>query len=116
MPVPVCGLCKSKSNIEEMSLFRLLGGYTFSCSDWEVYDIRIKIPPLSFGSDVINSHTQYSNPLLLFSYEGARGVGMSLNRGDGNDLMCACVHKILDRLEGVRLRDLLSTDGCFSML
>jgi L-fuconate dehydratase len=109
--VPICGLYKSKNSITTMSLLGLLGGYTFSCSDWEVYDTRIKIPPLSSGSDAINSHTQYSNPLLLFSNEGVNGVGISFTLGDGNDIMCACVRKILNRLEGVRLRDLLSADG-----
>ncbi len=96
-----------------MNLVQFLQEYTFSLSDWAVYDTRISIPPLSYGSDAINPHTQYSNPLILFRRNGVKGVGVSFTLGDGNDILCSCIKKILWQLDGISLRELFQVDGLF---
>ena len=96
-----------------MNIVSILENYTFHASDWEIYDARISIPPLSFGSDAINPHTQYSNPLLIFRKNGIKGVGVSFTLGDGNDLLCACVKKILIQLEGISIGELFEKEGYF---
>lgn len=94
-----------------MNLIRILEYYTFSISDWDIYDVRVAIPSLSYGSDAINPHTQYSNPLLFLNSGGFRGVGISFTLGDGNDILCCCIKKILANLQGISMKSLLATDG-----
>ena len=38
--------------------------------NWSIYDVRIDIPSLGRGSDGINPHTQYSNPLIYANIDG----------------------------------------------
>jgi len=60
-----------------LTLSEALATYKFSISDWDVVDVRMRIPPFSMGSDSINPHTEYSNPLLFMRSEQITGVGIS---------------------------------------
>jgi L-fuconate dehydratase len=46
----------------------------FDSNKWKFVDLRIDIPPKSFGSDAINHHTQYSNPLALFEFKDFEAI------------------------------------------
>ena len=47
-------------------------------SQWRFTDLRIDIPAASFGSDAINPHTQYSNPIALMDHEKGIAIASSL--------------------------------------
>ena len=93
------------------NLIDILGDYTFKTSDWEVFDIRIDIPAFSFGSDAINHQTQYSNPLVFLTTGQTSGVGIGFTLGDGNDLLCQSIKKLLSKWNGIKLQHLLEKDG-----
>ncbi len=72
--------------------------------DWFFSDLRIDIPPASFGSDAINPHTQYSNPIALM---GDIGVGASFTLGAGNEMVCAAAALIVSQLDGTTVGELV---------
>ena len=79
-------------------------------ADWRFADLRIDIPPLSFGSDAINAHTQYSNPIAVLEGE-APGIGASFTLGAGNEMVCAAADWIVTQLDGATVGDLVSSPG-----
>jgi L-alanine-DL-glutamate epimerase-like enolase superfamily enzyme len=97
-----------------MTIYDVLSGFKFNYSEWTVHDLRIDIPPLSYGSDAANTHTQYSNPLVFLERESLRGLGASFSLGRGNEQICANVRYILKDFDGLVLGDLLSRQGVIS--
>ena len=86
-------------------------------SQWRLSDLRINIPPLSYGSDAINAHTQYSNPIAIASFGNTIGCGASFTLGHGNDLICRGVNIILEQINGSTLYDLINSPaGLYEIL
>jgi hypothetical protein len=66
---------------------REIGDFRFTAESWTFADLRFDIPPLSFGSDAMNPHTQYSNPVAVVDGE-MPGVGCGFTLGAGNEMIC----------------------------
>jgi len=92
-------------------LIRLLGEFVFRRSDWTVFDMRVDLPHLGPGSDAMNLHTQYSNPVVMVSSQGTTACGIGFTLGDGNDILCRAIEKLLDRFEGICLQDIIERKG-----
>lgn len=94
-------------------LERAFSSIKFHHKNWRFVDFRINIPPQSFGSDAINPHTQYSNPIAIMEGGEARAVGGSFTLGEGNQMICAAADFIVQQLEGVSIADLMASDKGF---
>ena len=89
--------------------FKILKSLRIQSSDWNFFDLRIDIPPLSFGSDASNPHTQYSNAIATFRASGTIGIGACFTLGEGNQYVCAAAEYIVNSLDGFLLADLLDS-------
>ncbi len=76
-------------------------------------DVRINIPPDSFGSDAINPHTQYSNPLAILDCGELEAIGASFTLGEGNQMVCEAADFMVRQLEGISVADLINSDRGF---
>jgi L-fuconate dehydratase len=85
----------------------------FDSNKWKFADVRINIPPISFGSDAINPHTQYSNPLALFKFENFEAIGASFTLGEGNQMVCEAADFIVRQFDGMSVSDLILSDKGF---
>lgn len=94
-------------------LMRALTSIRFDSARWNFIDFRINIPPESFGSDAINPHTQYSNPIAIMDNGDVRGVGASFTLGEGNKMICEAADFIVRQFEGFCLSDLIFSDKGF---
>jgi L-fuconate dehydratase len=93
-----------------------LDAIQISPKDWEFSDVRLSIPPLSFGSDAANSHTQYSNAVARVNGKNLTGRGMTFTLGEGNQFVCEAAKFIVDSLEGRTFADLLENPRGFHEL
>lgn len=89
--------------------FNILKSLRIRSSDWNFFDLRIDIPPLSFGSDASNPHTQYSNAVATFCDSGTVGIGACFTLGEGNQYVCAAAEYIVKGLDGISMSDLLDS-------
>jgi len=80
---------------------------------WKFVDFRIDIPPASFGSDSINPHTQYSNPLAILDCGDYEAVGASFTLGEGNQMVCEAADFIVGQLAGVSVAELIASEKGF---
>ena len=80
--------------------------FKFNLKQWTISDVRIDIPRFGKGSDAINLHTQYSNPLVCLRKNGIDAYGAGFTLGLGNDLICRAVEDILQLYDGSTLREL----------
>jgi L-fuconate dehydratase len=85
----------------------------FQSRQWRFVDFRINIPPKSFGSDAINSHTQYSNPIAVLEGDDFTAMGASFTLGEGNQMVCEAADFIVRQLEGMSVSDLMASDKGF---
>jgi L-fuconate dehydratase len=85
----------------------------FESRSWKFVDFRINIPPASFGSDSINPHTQYSNPIAILECGDFEAIGASFTLGEGNQMVCEAADFIVRQLEGVTVSDLISSEKGF---
>jgi L-alanine-DL-glutamate epimerase-like enolase superfamily enzyme len=85
----------------------------FESQKWKFFDFRINIPPASFGSDAINPHTQYSNPLAILDCGEFEAMGASFTLGEGNQMVCAAADYIVRQLNGVSVESLINSDKGF---
>jgi L-alanine-DL-glutamate epimerase-like enolase superfamily enzyme len=80
---------------------------------WRFVDLRIDIPAGSFGSDAINPHTQYSNPIALMEHGQDTAIGAAFTLGAGNDMVCKGAEYILSELNGHSVGELISSKSGF---
>lgn len=80
---------------------------------WSFIDLRINIPQGSFGSDAINPHTQYSNPIATFDSGNYSGIGASFTLGEGNQMVCEAADFIVQQLDGFTVGELISGEKGF---
>lgn len=85
----------------------------FTSSNWKFVDFRINVPPASFGSDAINPHTQYSNPIAILSCGDFEAIGASFTLGEGNQMVCEAADFIVRQFEGISVSDLLDSEKGF---
>lgn len=84
---------------------------------WRFSDLRIDIPPLSYGSDAANSHTQYSNAVALLEDTNSPGIGVAFTLGEGNDMLCQASQFLVNELDGLTVADLIdSPQGLYESL
>jgi L-alanine-DL-glutamate epimerase-like enolase superfamily enzyme len=95
------------------SLSRALTDLRIDASKWRFVDLRIDIPHGSFGSDAINPHTQYSNPIALMEHGCELAVGASFTLGAGNEMVCRAAEYIVGLLDGYSVGDLISSKNGF---
>ena len=95
------------------ALSQALSSIRFRSREWEFVDLRINVPPRSFGSDAINPHTQYSNPIAVFECGGVRAIGASFTLGEGNQMLCEAANYIVRQFEGMTVADLISSGQGF---
>jgi L-fuconate dehydratase len=81
--------------------------------EWSFIDLRINIPQGSFGSDAINPHTQYSNPIAIFEGKNCAGIGASFTLGEGNDMVCQAADFIVQQLDGLTVGQLIASEKGF---
>ncbi len=93
--------------LDELATFR------FASKDWEIVDLRIDLPKLGPGSDAINNHTQYSNPVAVCKRDGLEGIGAGFTLGLGNDLVCKAIDDILKIWDGYSLKEIADQTGTF---
>jgi len=84
----------------------------FRKENWKFIDFRIDIPAKGKGSDAINLHTQYSNPVAEFTCEGITACGAGFTLGKGNDLICEAAKQIIDMYDGFTLSELAKNKEC----
>ena len=94
-------------------LTRAFSSIQFQSQQWTFIDFRINIPPESFGSDAINPHTQYSNPIAVVETSGRTAMGASFTLGEGNQMVCEAADFIVRQLDGVSVSDLIASDKGF---
>ena len=94
-----------------INLNSVLEGIKFNHKNWVTYDVRIKIPGETLGSDTINLNPHYSNPVCIFDYEGIKGYGIGFTLGNGNDFVCKSIKIILKSLDGLKMNEILSRNG-----
>ena len=58
-----------------MNIFEYIANFKFLKNEWEFIDLRIDIPRESYGSDAINKHTQYSNPVAVLNKKNTKSFG-----------------------------------------
>lgn len=87
--------------------------FIFNASEWSFADLRIDIPANSYGSDAINPHTQYSNPLAFLKTPDHNALGSSFTLGEGNQMVCEAAEFLINQLEGTSLAELLLSDRGF---
>ena len=90
-----------------------LSSFRFKSREWSFVDLRINIPPSSLGSDAINPHTQYSNPLAFVGYGGYEAIGASFTLGEGNQMVCEAADYMVRQLDGVSVEDLIQSNVGF---
>ena len=84
-----------------MNALQYLTNFKFIYDDWDFFDLRIDIPAKSYGSDAINKHTQYSNPIARISHrveEDSFGTGFTL--GEGNQIICEIADLLIKKWHG----------------
>lgn len=94
-------------------LTQALSAIRFESKNWNFIDLRINIPPESFGSDAINPHTQYSNPIAILTCGNIEAIGASFTLGEGNQMVCEAADFIVRQLEGISVADLLLSEKGF---
>ena len=94
-----------------INLNSILGDIKFDRKNWIIYDVRIKIPSETLGSDTVNLNPNYSNPLCIFDYEGIKGYGIGFTLGKGNEFVCKSINFILSSLNGIKMSEVLSKQG-----
>ncbi|WP_006247518.1 enolase C-terminal domain-like protein [Mycolicibacterium tusciae] len=99
--------------VKPEALEAALTSFRFEADNWRFVDLRIDIPPGSFGSDAINPHTQYSNPVAIAERDAGTGVGASFTLGAGNEMICAGAEFIVKELDGLTVGDLMARGGGF---
>lgn len=100
-----------KMSKEEMS--QVLSSFRFDRRNWNFVDFRINIPSGSFGSDAINPHTQYSNPVAILDLSKFEALGASFTLGEGNQMVCEAADFIVRQLDGFTVSDLMDSDKGF---
>jgi L-alanine-DL-glutamate epimerase-like enolase superfamily enzyme len=95
------------------ALVAALTSFRFEAGKWRFVDLRIDIPPGSFGSDAINPHTQYSNPVAMAEHDAGPAVGASFTLGAGNEMICAGAEFIVHELDGLTVGDLMARGSGF---
>ena len=94
-------------------LTNALSSLRFQSRNWEFVDFRINIPPESYGSDAINPHTQYSNPIAILQCDAFEAMGSSFTLGEGNQMVCEAADFIVRQLEGVSVAELMASEKGF---
>lgn len=95
------------------SLARALTDLRIEAPTWRFVDLRIDIPPGSFGSDAINPHTQYSNPIALMEHGRELAIGASFTLGAGNEMVCKGADYIVGLFNGCSVGELISSKQGF---
>ena len=88
-------------------LRKSLESITIRRSEWLFSDARINIPPLSFGSDAVNRHTQYSNAVARFQSADYFGRGMCFTLGEGNQFICEAADFTISQFDGMTVEEIL---------
>ena len=83
-----------------------LSNFKINKDEWLLIDLRTDIPNLGPGSDAINAHTQYSNPVAILNKDNIEGIGAGFTLGLGNNLICSAIEDILNVWDGQTLRDI----------
>jgi len=101
--------------VSEMAnqLTNALSSLRFESHKWRFVDFRINIPPESLGSDAINPHTQYSNPIATLECDTFEAIGASFTLGEGNQMVCDAADFIVRQLEGSSVADLIASEKGF---
>jgi L-fuconate dehydratase len=95
------------------SLVQALTDLRIQAPQWRFIDLRIDIPSGSFGSDAINPHTQYSNPIALMEHGPEAAIGASFTLGAGNEMVCKGAEYIVGELNGRSVGELISSKQGF---
>ena len=90
-------------------LSQALRSVRLDAGEWSFVDLRIDIPPLSYGSDAANPHTQYSNAVAMLHSDSQMGIGAAFTLGEGNQLLCEAAQYIVGQLSGVTVGDLMDS-------
>ena len=94
--------------------FRILKNVKIRRSEWTFSDLRIDIPPLSFGSDAANPHTQYSNAVACMASPDLEAFGITFTLGAGNEYVCDAASQIVSNLDGNSVGSILSSQLGFA--
>lgn len=86
--------------------------HRFHKDEWEFIDLRIDIPMYGKGSDAINLHTQYSNPIARLTHDGIVSYGAGFTLGKGNDLICRAAKEIIEMYHDKTLAELAEGKDC----
>jgi L-alanine-DL-glutamate epimerase-like enolase superfamily enzyme len=103
--VPISGSIRSSDQ-----LTNAFSALRFEATQWKFVDFRINIPAQSFGSDAINPHTQYSNPIAILDSGQWQAIGASFTLGEGNQMVCEAADFIVRQLDGKTVSDLMESE------
>lgn len=95
------------------SLIEAFSSLRFQKNEWRFIDLRINIPPKSLGSDAINPHTQYSNPIAILKSDSFEAIGASFTLGEGNQMLCQAAEFIVQQLNGLSVAELIASERGF---
>jgi L-fuconate dehydratase len=110
--LPICFqiyLLVIKGVIVLSDLVKILRSFKFRSADWTFSDLRIDIPPMSFGSDAANPHTQYSNAVAIVNNAAYSGIGATFTLGEGNQHICDGARFMIAQLEGSTIGELMDS-------
>jgi L-fuconate dehydratase len=82
--------------------------------EWGFSDLRIDIPPMSFGSDAANPHTQYSNAVARIDNGVDSGIGATFTLGEGNQFICEGAKYIVAQLDGLTVGEIMDSQFGFA--
>jgi L-fuconate dehydratase len=89
---------------------------TITITEVKTLDIRFPTSRALDGSDAMNADPDYSAAYVILRTDSGRGLeghGLTFTIGRGNDLCCAAIEAIGDRLRGRTLESLTSDMGAF---
>ena len=102
--VPISGSIRSSDQ-----LTNAFSSLRFEARQWKFVDFRINIPAQSFGSDAINTHTQYSNQTAILDSGQWQAIGASFTLGEANQMVCEAADFIVRQLDGKTVSDLMES-------
>ncbi|KAK2599238.1 hypothetical protein N8I77_011008 [Diaporthe amygdali] len=80
---------------------------------WTTRDVRFPTSLDKTGSDAMNAAGDYSSAYCILTTSDANftGHGMTFTIGRGNDIVCAAINHVADRIKGKKLSDLVANWG-----
>ncbi|KAK2074662.1 hypothetical protein P8C59_008850 [Phyllachora maydis] len=107
----ILGLCLIRRG-NTRQLGTMGGDINMTITGWKVKDVRFPTSLDKTGSDAMNAARDYSAAYCILETDSEYvGHGMTFSIGRGNDLVCAAIDHVADRIKGRTLSSLTARWG-----